>query len=263
MFCKTAFLAALLCGPICAQAEGEKFAILKVGQNAYSNVTVMSVSATDIYFSHQGGMGNAKLKLLEPDLQKRFHFDSARALAKQTEQAQANALYANTVRLEPAPRPKTQAPDRRVETAPDSVVANGLAAKSFLNQPAPEIVAEKWVTDAPETKGKFILIEFWATWSEPCRAFIPLLNQLQEKFRDRLVVIGLSNESDAEIRNMAEPRIEYALACDPQHRSLTAVGVRSIPHSLLIDPQGIVRFEGHPGYLEQLNLAQAFETYGP
>jgi len=62
---------------------------------------------------------------------------------------------------------------------------------------------------------------------------------------------------------MTEPKTEYAVACDPLHRSLTEVGVRSIPYSLLVDPHGIVRFEGHPGYLDQADLNPVFAAYGP
>ena len=131
-----------------------------------------------------------------------------------------------------------------------------------LRQPAPELVAEKWVGDAPETRGKFILIAFWATWCDPCRGALPLLNQLQEKYRDRLVVIGISNESESDIRGMTEPRIDFYIASDPRHRSATALGVRGMPHALLVDPHGIVRFEGHPGLLDGANLAPLFEAFG-
>src|SRR5438093_1113745 len=60
-------------------AADEKLATLKVGDDTYRNVTVTRVTATDIYFSHSGGIANAKLKNLEPELQKKFGFDPAKA----------------------------------------------------------------------------------------------------------------------------------------------------------------------------------------
>ena len=53
---------------------------------------------------------------------------------------------------------------------------------------------------------------------------------------------------------MNNPKIEYAIAIDTQHRTESEVEVRAIPHTLLIDPNGIVRFEGNPAYLNEKNL---------
>jgi cytochrome c biogenesis protein CcmG/thiol:disulfide interchange protein DsbE len=119
-------------------------------------------------------------------------------------------------------------------------------AKSFLNQKAPELVIEKWLTKEPDRKGKFVLIDFWATWCPPCRKAIPELNNLYKKFGDRLVVIGLSDEPEAKVKGMTTPQIDYSVAIDTKARTKTAVGVSGIPHVLLIDPQGIVRWEGFP-----------------
>src|SRR6184192_849229 len=71
-----------------------------------------------------------------------------------------------------------------------------LWAKSLLNQKAPELVVEKWLSKEPDRKGKFVLIDFWATWCGPCRKAIPELNALHKKFGDKLVVIGISAEPE-------------------------------------------------------------------
>ena len=57
-------------------------------------------------------------------------------------------------------------------------------AKSFLFAKAPALVVEKWLTDEPATQGKYVLIEFWATWCPPCRKSIPKLNEFHQKFPD-------------------------------------------------------------------------------
>src|SRR5262245_39548401 len=91
-------------------------------------------------------------------------------------------------------------------------------ANSFLNQKAPKFEAEKWLTRAPDCKGKFVLIDFWATWCGPCRKAIPELNALHKKFGDKLVVIGLSDEPEQRIRNMSSPKMDYFVATDTQAR---------------------------------------------
>ena len=60
---------------------------------------------------------------------------------------------------------------------------------------------------------------------------------------------------------MTEPKIDYSIAIDTQHRASSAVGVGRIPHALLIDPQGIVRFEGNPGYLDETKLERLLARY--
>jgi thiol-disulfide isomerase/thioredoxin len=121
-----------------------------------------------------------------------------------------------------------------------------LWAKSFLGQKAPELQVEKWLSAEPDRKGKFVLIDFWATWCGPCRKAIPELNAIHKKFGDKLVVIGLSDEKEEKVRAMKDPKIEYFSAIDTKKRTKEAVKVEGIPHVMIIDPQGIVRWEGYP-----------------
>lgn len=121
-----------------------------------------------------------------------------------------------------------------------------LWAKSILNEKAPELKVEKWLSEQPDTKGKFILIDFWATWCGPCRKAIPELNEFQKQFKDDLVVIGISKETEEKVKSMKNPVIEYYSAIDTSETMSKALEIKGIPHVILIDPQGIVRWEGFP-----------------
>lgn len=121
-----------------------------------------------------------------------------------------------------------------------------LWAKSVLNEKAPELTVTEWISQKPDTKGKFVLVDFWATWCGPCRKAIPELNEIQKQFKDDLIVVGLSDETVEKIKAMKEPVIDYYYGIDPQGTMKKALEVKGIPHVILIDPKGIVRWEGFP-----------------
>jgi cytochrome c biogenesis protein CcmG/thiol:disulfide interchange protein DsbE len=218
-------------------AADEKFPQLKIGNEVYTNVIVTSKTATDIFIMHKGGVANFKLKNLSPELQKQFGFDPEKAHAREKAQAETKAAYYENLRaIETETTNSSSAPDSQKE----------IWAKSFLNQKAPEIIIEKWLSAKPETEGKFLLVDFWATWCGPCRKAIPELNKLYQKFGKKLVVIGLSDEPEETVRAMTDPPIDYFSGIDISGQTKKVLEVKGIPHVLIIDPKGIVRWEGFP-----------------
>jgi len=121
-----------------------------------------------------------------------------------------------------------------------------LWANSFLWAKAPELVVEKWLGEKPDTEGKYVLIEYWATWCPPCRRSIPLLNEFHKKYGKELVVIGISEESEADVLKMTEPKIDFHLAVDTKKRMKDKLGVFGIPHVIILEPGGYVIWEGFP-----------------
>lgn len=133
-----------------------------------------------------------------------------------------------------------------------AAVEKELYANDFRGKKAPKLVVEEWLTKKPNMDGKVMLIDFWATWCGPCRAAIPHMNEYQEKFGDDLVVIGLSSDEkiDTVREFMKTTEMHYPQAADPQKRTSTEVGVRGIPHVLIVSTDGIVRWQGFPGSKE-------------
>lgn len=220
---------------------------LTVGTNTYRHVVIFKVSATDIYFTSDEGLANVKLKDLDPAVQAQFNYNATNAAAVESRQKAENDLYHIEIT-----KPSVVAPpaDMAAAVVPGGTTEPGTGkliwAKPLLNQPAPPLIVEKWLNSQPNHRGKFVLIDFWATWCPPCRAAIPPLNALQQEFAGQLIVVGLTDEPEDTVRKMTDPVIGFTVAIDTQARTRKTVGVTGIPHVLIVDPQGIVRWEGYP-----------------
>ena len=123
-------------------------------------------------------------------------------------------------------------------------------AENLMNKQLPDLVLQKFLSDTPEFENKMVLIDFWATWCGPCRKAIPELNELKKEFGDKLVVLGISDEDQETVEKMEEPKMEYFSAIDEEGRLKKHVGVRGIPHVVLVDQYGFVRWQGFPGMAE-------------
>lgn len=127
-------------------------------------------------------------------------------------------------------------------------VKKEMYGEDIRGKKAPAFVVEKMLTAKPEREGKVVLIDFWATWCGPCRGLIPELNEFQEKFKDDLVVIGVSDEKAATVEQfMKTTEMKYTSAIDTKARMKKAIKVKGIPHVLIISTDGIVRWQGFPG----------------
>jgi len=93
-------------------------------------------------------------------------------------------------------------------------------------------------------KGKVILINFWATWCGPCKAEIPSLVELQEKYADDLVVLGFSVDDTPEKMKpySEEYKVNYPLLVGNGREDVqNAFGpLLGIPVSVIIDREGII-----------------------
>lgn len=97
-----------------------------------------------------------------------------------------------------------------------------------------------------DLRGKVVLLNFWATWCPPCKAEMPDLNALHEKYgaEHDFTVVGINmEERAADVAAFARARqITFPLLLDPEGAvSAGRYAIRSLPTSLIIDREGRIR----------------------
>jgi thiol-disulfide isomerase/thioredoxin len=87
-------------------------------------------------------------------------------------------------------------------------------------------------------RGKVTIVNFWATWCPPCRAEIPDLVALQDKYRDQLQIIGVSQDEAGPdvVRRFAEEHdINYSIVMSTPEIESIFTGIYALPTSFIID----------------------------
>jgi cytochrome c biogenesis protein CcmG/thiol:disulfide interchange protein DsbE len=120
----------------------------------------------------------------------------------------------------------------------DNVVKAGDKAPDF------SITADNGRTvTARDFGGKLLILNFWATWCQPCVQEVPSLDVLQRQLGSKgLVVLGVSEDKDPKAYQdfLARFRVSYMTARDPAVAIKPRYGTVQIPESYLIDTSGKV-----------------------
>jgi thioredoxin family protein len=92
-------------------------------------------------------------------------------------------------------------------------------------------------------RGKYVLVDFWASWCGPCRKALPLVKKANEEFKDKgLQVIGVS--VDRKVKDwekaLEEEKLPYLQLYDPDGITGKMYNYDGIPFIILISPEGII-----------------------
>lgn len=116
-------------------------------------------------------------------------------------------------------------------------------------------------------KGRYVLLDFWATWCPPCRAEMPLMHAAWAQFKAKPFDI-LSLSFDRKVEHIAPYRQQAGTPMPWKHAFIeggfqnevsVAYGVKGIPKPLLIGPDGTIVASG--GQLRGTNLAKTLEQF--
>lgn len=158
---------------------------------------------------------------------------------------------------------QTQTRSTAAVSAPETVAEMGsqaagtvmAAVPTKLGDAAYPLTGLTWVKGSPVTiaPGKVYVVEFWATWCPPCRKSIPHLTELANRYADRVVFVGVSDEDVATVKPFVAnqgDQMGYNVAVDTAGKVvngyMAAFGQGGIPTAFIVDAAGRVVWLGHP-----------------
>ncbi len=95
-------------------------------------------------------------------------------------------------------------------------------------------------------KGKYVLIDFWASWCPPCRKEMPNLVNIYQQFKDKnfeIVGYSLDKNEDAWKKGLQDLNMTWPQLSDCQYwdsKPVMLYAVQSIPHTVLLNPEGVI-----------------------
>jgi len=105
-----------------------------------------------------------------------------------------------------------------------------------------DLQGQRWT--AERLKGRSVVLNFWATWCPPCKEELPSLQTLHELGGGDPVVIGINvRETASHVRRyLASTGMNFPIVLDPQAELARRFGVTAYPTTLLIAPNGQIRW---------------------
>ncbi|MGH2609190.1 MAG: redoxin domain-containing protein, partial [Tepidiformaceae bacterium] len=91
-------------------------------------------------------------------------------------------------------------------------------------------------------RGKWVLVNFWASWCGPCRSEVPDLQELTQRRPDDIVILGVNQQEtrDAAAKFTEEFDVTYPIVLDRSGEVSQAYRARGLPVSYLVNPEGVI-----------------------
>ncbi len=135
---------------------------------------------------------------------------------------------------------------RKIAAALALLCAAALPAHAAeTGKPLPDLKGFGLEGDVPATRGKVVLLDFWASWCGPCKKSFPAIEEIHRAYKGRgLTVLAVSVDENAAAMKafLKQHAVTFPVARDAKQKLVEAVKVSAMPTSLLVDRRGVVRF---------------------
>lgn len=131
---------------------------------------------------------------------------------------------------------------------PLSAPAKTQTFEAQFNSLPPEQIGGDPLKEMQDLQGKVVLVDFWASWCEPCKEALPHYNQLYKKYKDKGVVfIGINEDDDLKERDqfLKQNKAVFPQFADTSRKWAKDFNVQAIPSLYVFDkkrkPVGLYR----------------------
>ena len=179
--------------------------------------------------------------------------------------ASSSTPSSTTANNSPATTPATSAPASTPAEVPAPVAPVGIT----VGKSAPDFTLEDLDGNSVslhQFRGHVVILDFWASWCAPCRASMPTLDKFASEYHDKgLVMIGVSlDRSGSDASSFLKQNNYHRLialwgSVSASQAVARQYGVSGIPHTFVIDPNGVIRFSDHPMRLTNSVLDKLFQ----
>ena len=132
--------------------------------------------------------------------------------------------------------------------------SSGEGAHPLINNPGPDFAADtvngKGKAAPSANKGKVLIVDFWATWCEPCKKSFPKLQEVYTKYKGQVEILAISEDDENNgLKDFGDAHgsVKFPIAWDGDKSIGKKWKPSSMPSTFILDKSGVVKFV-HTGY---------------